>query len=83
VRLCAYCDEEIGDGDSVMPFNNGEVLMHRNCGLRGITGCVAHLNRTCSCFVPGSTELDPPGMTRREAADAAVRLWEQQKGCEA
>jgi hypothetical protein len=63
--FCAHCHEEFVKGDAIMPFNNGEVLVHHNCGLREIIGSVAHLEKKCSCFVPGAEETDPPGMTRR------------------
>jgi len=85
---CLHCGEEIIDDDLAIVHNNGEIAEHKNCGLREIIGSVAHLERRCSCFVPGSTEGDPPGMSRREAANAAVRLWRWQEraaercGCE-
>ena len=72
---CAHCDEPILETDERMPFNAGAVMMHRNCGLRGILGSVAHLQGRCSCYVPGSTEGDPEGLTLRQAAEAAVREW--------
>jgi len=74
---CAHCTEPILEGEERMPFNAGLVLMHRNCGLRGIIGSLAHLQGRCSCFVPGSTAGDPEGMTLRQAADAAVEEWKR------
>jgi|HubBroStandDraft_1064217.scaffolds.fasta_scaffold32770_4 hypothetical protein len=74
--ICPECGEEIVKGEMVMPFNNDTILMHYECGLRGIIGSVAHLQRRCSCYVPGSEEGDPPGMSKREAAKAAVKLWD-------
>jgi hypothetical protein len=74
---CLHCGEKILSGDAIIPVNNGGAAMHENCEIRGIIGSVAHLEGRCSCFVPGSTESDPLGMTRREAADAAVKLWRQ------
>jgi hypothetical protein len=78
--FCEHCHEEIVEGDAIISCNNGEVLTHHNCGLRGIIGSLAHLEKRCSCFVPGAEETDPPGMTRRQAADAAVDLWRRTKG---
>jgi len=78
VKKCQHCREEVLPGDAIMAFNNGDVIMHRVCGLRGVIGSVAHLQRRCSCYVKGSTEDDPPEMTRRQAAEAAVTLWETQ-----
>jgi hypothetical protein len=76
-RNCAHCEEPLVEGDEIMPFNGGTVLMHRNCGLRGIIGSLAHLQGRCSCFVPGSQETDPPSLTARQAADAAVAEWKR------
>ncbi len=73
---CLHCQEPLIEGDSIAAFNNGEDAMHRNCMLRGVIGSVAHQERRCSCYLPGSTAGDPPGMTLRQAADAAVSLWE-------
>ena len=72
---CPHCNEKIVVGDEVMPFNGGRLLFHRNCGLRGVIGSVAHIYKRCSCYVPGSTEGDPPDLTPRQAADAAVAAW--------
>jgi hypothetical protein len=43
---------------------------------RAVAGSVAHLERRCGCFVAGSTEGDPPGMTKRQAALAAWAYWQ-------
>lgn len=75
MKRCFYCKEPIVAGDSVTAINNGNDLMHRNCALRGVIGSLAHVHKRCSCFVPGSTESDPPEMTLREAAEAAVAEW--------
>jgi hypothetical protein len=80
---CMHCGEEILLGEEVTLVNNGQAMMHVNCEMREIIGSVAHLERRCSCFVPDSSEGDPPGMTRREAADLAVKLWRQQENSRA
>ena len=69
--ICSHCAELIAEDDTGVIYANGPVA-HRNCFLRGWMGSVAHIRKRCSCFVPGSDESDPPGMTRRQAADAAV-----------
>jgi hypothetical protein len=78
--ICAHCNEPILDGEERMPFSGGAIWMHRNCGMRGIIGSVAHLQGRCSCFVPGSTAGDPEAMTLRQAADAAVTEWKRLEG---
>lgn len=71
---CFYCEEPIIETDSGVISSN-ELPMHYNCFLRGIVGSVAHLQKRCSCFIPGAHEGDPPGLTKRQAADMAVQVW--------
>jgi hypothetical protein len=42
-----------------------------------IGGSAKHHLKQCSCYVPDAEddELDPPGMSRREAARQAMRTW--------
>jgi hypothetical protein len=47
--------------------------------MRSALGSVAHIEERCSCFISGSEENDPPGMSKREAAKAAVKAWYQKK----
>lgn len=79
---CVFCGELITYADPREDYGDAR-RAHRNCGLRAVIGSVAHLERRCSCFVPGSQENDPPGMSKRQAADAAVELWMamQKKEC--
>lgn len=74
-ETCVHCEEPIAAGDSGVIASNGPVF-HRNCFLRGIYGSVAHVVGDCSCFVPGSTCGDSPGLTPRQAADEAVHTFE-------
>lgn len=71
---CIHCEEKIEANDSGYIYANGPVA-HRNCFMRQITGSVAHIEGRCSCYVAGATCTDPPGMTKRQAADAAVALY--------
>lgn len=71
---CIHCDEPVLPGDSRFTYGNGPVA-HGECSVRSMVGSVAHLKRECSCYVPGATCTDPPGMTRRQAARAAYQLW--------
>ena len=70
---CAHCDEPILPGDDMTTTNDGDLLFHRECLLRGVIGSVAHQRRECSCY--GGTGEDDPNLTRREAARAAFRYW--------
>ena len=75
--FCARCDEEIlpGEGENTI----GPSRLHAECLFRMVMGCVAHIERRCSCFVKGSHDHDPEGMTLREGARAAVRAWEKRE----
>jgi hypothetical protein len=70
--MCGFCGEEVVGGQEA-PVQGS--ALHRECHIRLVVGSVAHLTGRCSCFVPGSYEDDPPGMTLREAAWAAVQLY--------
>lgn len=71
---CSWCEEEIAEGDRGVTYSNGPVA-HLHCFIRGTIGSVAHIRKECSCFVFGSTCGDPEGMTKREAATAAVKEY--------
>jgi hypothetical protein len=73
--ICPLCDEPIVAGDvlSKSQVNGGPA--HHECVFRSFAGSVAHIERRCGCYVKGSDEHDPPGMSRREAARAALRAW--------
>jgi len=74
---CAYCEEPI-KRDNLM--SEAISPMHSNCALRAVAGSVAHIERRCSCYIPGAEETDPPGMTKREAADAAAEAFRRERG---
>jgi hypothetical protein len=71
---CGHCGEDFEEGDRGI-IDSGGFTTHLNCFLRPILGSVAHIQKQCSCYIPGATCGDPPGMTKRQAADAAVRLY--------
>jgi hypothetical protein len=77
--LCAWCKEPLLDQD-----RNGVMRDHHHeCAVRAIAGSVAHIEKRCSCFVPGSIEGDPIGMTPRHAAIKAYlafRAVQEQAG---
>lgn len=56
---------------------------HRNCHMRSIIGSVGHQMRMCTCYVKqGEAIDDPPGMTKRQAADAAVALFKRRNAAD-
>lgn len=75
---CGRCGEPITrscDGFAIPCL--GEPLLiayHRACFLRGIIGSVAHQQKRCACY--GGAGEDDPNLTVRQAAEAAVKLWE-------
>jgi len=84
LACCAWCDEPLTEDDSgyLIPHFDiaadprvSELAYHADCWQRQIIGSVGHIAKRCSCY--GGTEEDPPGLTRREAATAACRAFEQ------
>lgn len=82
---CQHCEEPIlvdEPGFSLIQIdeesNARRVYYHRECFLRGIFGSVAHIERRCSCFVPGSTCTDDEDVTPREAARRSVKAFQEQ-----
>ncbi len=69
---CVYCLEDILEGEPSEPVN-GNARMHPECLLRMVAGSVGHQRKKCLCY--GGTEEDPPGLTRRQGAMAAARLY--------
>jgi hypothetical protein len=77
--ICAYCTEAITAEDSGVVYDDLVSTLHLECHLRGVYGSVAHIEGRCGCFVRGSTEHDPPGLSYREGARAAVKAWERKE----
>ena len=81
---CAWCDELIADSDAgvILPLvghaTKAQVPYHYECQVRMIVGGVNHQLHLCHC--PGCAGVlapDPAGLSRREAAMAAVMMFEQ------
>lgn len=82
---CMYCDEPILPTDiarRLRCINADGVISeshtHRECVIRSVVGSVGHQLKMCRCY--GGDAEDPPGMTKREAAIAAVKmagLWKE------
>lgn len=73
-RLCILCEERVIEGDTGT-INSYDQVTHYECMIRSVVGSVGHQQQRCSCY--GGTDEDPPGLTRREAAIAATRLFHQ------
>lgn len=74
---CCWCAEPVLPTERHHRYANGPVA-HWACAVRQVLGSVAHLEQRCSCYVPGAQEGDPAGVSKREAAEAAVRVWRTQ-----
>jgi len=82
---CLHCGEPIVAGDDgvvqlcIMHGRRPEWRpAHDECNLRAAIGGLAHIEGRCMCC-GGTDPPDPPGMTRREAARAAVRAYRQRE----
>lgn len=74
---CPHCGEPLMAGDDLVQM--GDALVHRECAVRMIVGGVNHQAGTCSCC-GGDRQPDPPNLTTREAAIAALayfRRWDR------
>lgn len=71
---CILCDEPVEQGD-IGTINAAGQIAHHACTFRQVVGSVGHQLKKCSCY--GGTEEDPPGLTRKEAAIAALHLWDK------
>lgn len=81
---CVRCEEPIED-PSIAPRimvvdeeGSRQEYMHKECLTRVAIGGLNHLKGTCQCC-GGNDDPDPPGMTKREAAIAAVAHWEAKR----
>lgn len=83
VDLCLWCDEPVLSTDDrassiILVDPAGSYTRrwrHLECSIRSVSGSAAHLNHTCSCYVPGSTDSDHPSLSRRQAARAAFLAY--------
>lgn len=75
---CLWCEEPVSAGEraeaTVLVSEGGPTMRwrHWECAARAALGSVGHQMGRCSCH--GGTEEDPPGLTRRQAAQAAWDL---------
>jgi hypothetical protein len=79
-RRCGHCNEMIAAGDdgfTLPSYPACEMSFHRACHLRGIIGSIAHQQKLCSCYVPGSQAEDNPTLSRRAAAEEALAYFER------
>ncbi len=79
-RACLWCYELIVDGDAglIVPHTTRQGVAdeprHVDCFVREVLGGLNHLRGRCTCS--GGTEPpDPPGLTLRQAATAAVDFF--------
>lgn len=90
-HFCMWCEEEFVEGDKGFLIGQGQVLVdnnndqvfeelapvflavHLECFLRQTLGSVGHQTKQCSCF--GGILEDPPELTKRQAARAAVDVY--------
>ena len=73
---CLRCEELVLPHEQHHYYANRPEPVHHACWMRPIIGSVAHLKRECSCYVDGALDTDDPALTPREAAEAALTLWE-------
>jgi hypothetical protein len=79
--LCHHCGESFAPSEyghmsyCLEPGGWACIARHRECDLRMVLGSVGHLEGKCSCY--GGDQEDPPELSVRDAARAAVAIWEE------
>lgn len=79
--VCSWCEEGFNENDHGLVMDQHDEggitdsLWHRECLMRNVLGSVAHQRKECSCH-DGEGE-DEPGLTKREAAKAALAEMEK------
>lgn len=87
-EVCLRCEEPIAETDSgvTMPYYGKrgtppvERAIHVECHIRSFVGSVAHQEMRCPCYGGIDDEVND-GMSRREAARAAVDLFRRTHPC--
>jgi hypothetical protein len=86
-ELCLHCEEPIGEDDCgyLMPYvgldGNRVVPLHRACDFRMKMGGAECIRRHfLDAHTVGDHEPDPPGMSTREAAQAAWNAFHEIRG---
>lgn len=69
---CMHCGELFVDGDVGWVFCAGQAA-HTECAVRSVIGGVNHQLGLCLCC-GGTMDPDPPGLSVRDAARAALKL---------
>ena len=82
--LCHHCGEsfapsEYGHMSDCLEVDGfwASIARHRECQLRQVIGSVGHLEGRCSCY--GGDQEDPSDLSVRDAARAAVAIWEARR----
>jgi len=73
---CVWCDEPLTSRDRCF----ASLPAHPECSIRMVFGPAAHLEGRCACVRGAFGINDEEGLTRREAARAAVRVLERRTG---
>ena len=71
-RTCLHCQEGLTAADAGVVV--GPLVAHEACFVRGLAGSVGHQCGLCHCPGRAGVMEDPPGMTTREAAQAAMQF---------
>lgn len=74
--LCEHCEEPILKGELSAVEN---VPLHGACAFRLTVGGANHIMKRCPCYLKHEPP-DPPGLSKRGAADAAVAAWHVMNG---
>jgi hypothetical protein len=78
--LCAWCEEPVLVGERIARMTiqrEGHARrLHHECEFRSVMGGANHIRGTCTCC-GGKGDPDPHGMSKRQAAMAAMDAWHE------
>lgn len=72
MNICSHCDEEVLPEEVFEGRLNGKPA-HQECMFRLVAGSAAHILGDCFCC--GGSRHDPPGLTKRQAAQLALEAY--------
>jgi len=81
--VCPHCGEHVVEMERWYPVviargtESHLRYLHRECAIREFVGSIAHQLGLCSCQGGPGLDMDIPGMSRRQSALMAARIFRE------
>jgi hypothetical protein len=78
--VCPYCEEKIAPLWPVRSLSTDgkPANYHEECFIRMLVGSAAHQLKECPCYRSDGARHDPPGWTKRQAAQLALETFQME-----